>query len=161
MAGCRVILSANGQYLINPTTSQQEGAKLDLIVAATDDAVMVEGEGAEASEEDVRCDLMAMMRLNSALKVQNKMVKKVGEKNCHLRFLRLTQISFQTSLISVLRTSIGVYLVPINMSVKIGIVRLKRQVLDALYAKDPSLEGREGEIIGYLERFIEVLSKLV
>ena len=50
IAGCRVSL-IDGEYRINASFEARKGAKLNLVVAATADAVtMVEGEGEEASE---------------------------------------------------------------------------------------------------------------
>ena len=43
---------ADGQYLLNPTAAQQDGSKLDLVVAGTAEGVlMVESEAQELSEE--------------------------------------------------------------------------------------------------------------
>ena len=48
------VAKINGQYVINPPTSQLKSATLDLIVAASaKDICMVEGEMEEASEEEV------------------------------------------------------------------------------------------------------------
>jgi len=48
------VAKINGQYVINPPTSQLKNATLDLIVAASaKDICMVEGEMEEASEEEV------------------------------------------------------------------------------------------------------------
>uniref|UniRef100_A0A7V3RGT5 Polyribonucleotide nucleotidyltransferase n=1 Tax=candidate division WOR-3 bacterium TaxID=2052148 RepID=A0A7V3RGT5_UNCW3 len=53
VAGVRVGL-LDGKYIINPTLSQQENCKINLVVAATKNAVvMIEGGAKEASEEEV------------------------------------------------------------------------------------------------------------
>lgn len=58
-----------GVYMINPTVSEMEGCELDLIVAGTNDSiVMVEGEMHEVSEEEF---LDAMIEAHKAIKVLN------------------------------------------------------------------------------------------
>ena len=51
--GCvRVGLDADGQFILNPSFPQQQESPLDLIVAASDDAIaMVEAGASEVSEE--------------------------------------------------------------------------------------------------------------
>jgi len=61
------VARVNGEYLVNPTTSQIEMADLDIIVAATmDNIVMVEGEGSEVQEADL---LKAIQVAHDAIKV--------------------------------------------------------------------------------------------
>lgn len=58
----------NGEYVVNPTLSQNKEADLDLIVAATmDNILMVEGEMKEVSEDDM---LEAIKVAHEAIKVQ-------------------------------------------------------------------------------------------
>ncbi len=54
------IIEKNGGYIINPTKEQEEGAKLNIVMAAKRDAiVMVEGEANEASEAEISAALKA------------------------------------------------------------------------------------------------------
>ena len=58
----------NGQYVINTPLPEVEGAELDLIVAATEENIMmVEGEMKEVSEE---CMLGALKAAHEAIKIQ-------------------------------------------------------------------------------------------
>lgn len=58
----------DGEFVINPTISQNENADLDLIVAASlDNIMMVEGEMNEASEADM---LKAIKIAHTAIKIQ-------------------------------------------------------------------------------------------
>ncbi|ELR73383.1 Polyribonucleotide nucleotidyltransferase [Fulvivirga imtechensis AK7] len=58
----------NGEYVVNPTLSQNKESDLDLIVAATmDNILMVEGEMKEVSEDDM---LEAIKVAHEAIKVQ-------------------------------------------------------------------------------------------
>ncbi|MDO4956448.1 MAG: polyribonucleotide nucleotidyltransferase [Bacteroidales bacterium] len=60
----------NGEYVIDPTFEQLEGADMDLMVAATyDNIMMVEGEMKEVSEQDL---LGALKAAHEAIKVHCK-----------------------------------------------------------------------------------------
>ena len=59
-----------GQYKINPTRAEIEGADLDFIIAATQDNIMmVEGEAKECSEEDL---VKALEVAHDAIRIQIK-----------------------------------------------------------------------------------------
>lgn len=48
------VARVNGEFIVNPTRTQQAGADMDFIIAATNDNIMmVEGESKECSEEDI------------------------------------------------------------------------------------------------------------
>ena len=80
LGACRVAL-VDGEYIINPTYEQTEGAKLEVIVAATADAVtMVEGTGDEASEDEfVNAIIAGHEAIKPIIKVQDEFRKKVGK----------------------------------------------------------------------------------
>ncbi|MBV9849231.1 MAG: polyribonucleotide nucleotidyltransferase [Armatimonadetes bacterium] len=79
--GCvRVGLDADGQFLLNPTYDQQQESSLDLIVAATEEAIaMVEAGASEVTEEQM---LAAMDFAHDACKklcaLQRELAEKVG-----------------------------------------------------------------------------------
>ena len=79
IAGCRVAL-IDGEYVINPTFEQIQSAKLELVVAATEDAVtMVEGQGDEASEAEMIDGIIAAHEaIKPIIKLQRDLQKKVG-----------------------------------------------------------------------------------
>jgi len=71
----------NGEYIINPTYNQIEEGELDLVVAGTEDAVvMVEG-GANEVSEDVLLEGIefAQNYIKTIIEVQKELVKKVGK----------------------------------------------------------------------------------
>jgi polyribonucleotide nucleotidyltransferase len=81
IAGCR-IGRVKGEYLINPTFDQLEESDLEVILAASQDAlVMVEGGAWEVSEAEM---LEALRRGHEAIKaviaIQNELAKKLGRK---------------------------------------------------------------------------------
>ncbi|WP_035757657.1 polyribonucleotide nucleotidyltransferase [Hugenholtzia roseola] len=74
----RVIQDAKGDYLVNPNLSQMEGARLDLIVAATEENIMmVEGESKEVSETEL---LEALKVVHQAIQVQCRAQKALAQK---------------------------------------------------------------------------------
>jgi polyribonucleotide nucleotidyltransferase len=80
IAAVRVGYSEDGEYLINPTFQQLETSSLNLIVAASDEAVvMVEAGAKEVSEEVV---LEAIFRAHEEIKkiiaVQREMIAEIG-----------------------------------------------------------------------------------
>jgi polyribonucleotide nucleotidyltransferase len=79
-AGVRVARLA-GQFVVNPTFSQRAEADLDLVVAANRDAiVMVEGNGAEVSEDVIVDALMfAHQAAQPLLDLQEKLRAAVGK----------------------------------------------------------------------------------
>lgn len=65
------IARVNGQFIVNPTITEMEGCELDLMVAGTNDSiVMVEGEMQQVSEEEF---LDAMIEAHKAIKTLNDM----------------------------------------------------------------------------------------
>ncbi|MGK7391571.1 MAG: polyribonucleotide nucleotidyltransferase [Candidatus Cyclobacteriaceae bacterium M2_1C_046] len=75
------VAKVDADYIINPTKEQKSRATIDLIVAGNiNDIVMVEGEMAEASEEDM---LVALKHAQDAIKkqceLQKELEKEVGK----------------------------------------------------------------------------------
>jgi polyribonucleotide nucleotidyltransferase len=80
IAAVRVGLTPEGDYLINPTFQQLEESRLDLVVAGSDEAVvMVEAGAQEVSEEEI---LEAIHRGHEAIKklvaLQNELIAEVS-----------------------------------------------------------------------------------
>jgi polyribonucleotide nucleotidyltransferase len=76
----RVIQNAKGEYQINPNLSQMEGARLDLIVAATEENIMmVEGECKQVSEGELLEALkVAHQAIRPQCRAQKELAQKVG-----------------------------------------------------------------------------------
>lgn len=69
------VAQVDGQYLINPSSTQLKNARLDLIVAASSrDILMVEGSCAEVSEEEI---LEALKKAHEAIRVQVQVQKEL------------------------------------------------------------------------------------
>ena len=72
----------NGQYILNPTTSELKDSELELVVAGTADAVlMVESEAAQLSEEVMLGAVMfGHQQMQVAIKAINELVAEAGTK---------------------------------------------------------------------------------
>lgn len=67
----------NGEYIVNPTTSELANADMDMIVAGTlDNIMMVEGEMHEVSEDDM---LKAIEVAHAAIKVHCQVLAELGK----------------------------------------------------------------------------------
>lgn len=80
IAGCQVC-RVDGQFKINPTLADIERADLSLVVAASEDAVvMVEGEALEAKEADLVAAIeFAHRAMQPVIQLQKEMQKKCGK----------------------------------------------------------------------------------
>ena len=80
IAGCRVG-RIDGKFIVNPSIDQQLDGDLNLVVAASDSAVvMVEGEAEEASEEDVLAAIQfAFDAVQPVIQIQKDLMAKVGK----------------------------------------------------------------------------------
>jgi len=80
IAGCRVG-RINGQLVINASSIDMEASDIDMIVAATEDAVvMVEGGAQEASEKDmIGAILHAFNAMQPVIKAQKELQKMAGK----------------------------------------------------------------------------------
>ncbi|UCB45486.1 MAG: polyribonucleotide nucleotidyltransferase [Spirochaetota bacterium] len=90
----------DGNYIVNPTFDQIEESKLDLVVAGTEDAiVMVEGGGAEVSEDELLDGLsFAESYIREIVKVQEELVSKCGKPKIEVK-----EVPFDNQLIEAVR----------------------------------------------------------
>jgi polyribonucleotide nucleotidyltransferase len=76
--------SINGEFICNPTMAQKEESDLDLIVAGTEDSIlMVEG-GAKAASEDFMLEALAFAQTN--IRVVTDLQKKIVEEAAPKKF---------------------------------------------------------------------------
>lgn len=80
LAGCRVG-RIDGQFVINSSSDDMDNSDIDMIIAATEDAVvMVEGGGDEVSEKDLADAIQfAHDALKPIIHIQNELREKVGQ----------------------------------------------------------------------------------
>ncbi|MFO7735710.1 MAG: polyribonucleotide nucleotidyltransferase [bacterium] len=76
IAGCRII-KKEGDFIINPSSSEEEDAELNIVMAGDENSIMmVEGKADEASEEDV---VKALELGHEAIKPLLKIQHELGE----------------------------------------------------------------------------------
>ncbi|HTU71755.1 MAG TPA: polyribonucleotide nucleotidyltransferase [Candidatus Baltobacteraceae bacterium] len=81
VAGVRVGRDENGNYICNPTLPQYESGGMDIVIAGTDEAIMmVEGGGHEISEDDFLGAVeFAHKEIKKIVKAINQLAKKAGK----------------------------------------------------------------------------------
>jgi polyribonucleotide nucleotidyltransferase len=81
VAAVRVGRDESGNYICNPTLAQYETGGMDIVIAGTDEAIMmVEGGGHEISEEDFLGAVeFAHKEIKKIVKAINQLAKKVGK----------------------------------------------------------------------------------
>jgi polyribonucleotide nucleotidyltransferase len=81
VAAVRVGRDENGDYLCNPTLPQYESGGMDIVIAGTDEAIMmVEGGGNEISEDDFLGAVeFAHKEIKKIVKAINQLAKKAGK----------------------------------------------------------------------------------
>ncbi|HET9029934.1 MAG TPA: polyribonucleotide nucleotidyltransferase [Candidatus Aquilonibacter sp.] len=81
VAAVRVGRDENGKFICNPTLPQYETGGMDIVIAGTDDAIMmVEGGGNEISEEDFLGAVeFAHGEIKKIVKAINQLAKKAGK----------------------------------------------------------------------------------
>jgi polyribonucleotide nucleotidyltransferase len=151
IGGCRVAL-VDGEYLINPTFEQTAAAKLSLVVAATEDAVtMVEGQGEEASEEEMIDGIIAAHEaIKPIIKLQKELRKKVGKTKLEVEEKKIDDELYRKVFEVSIDGLADALSVPEKTSRKKAVSEVCSRVIAALIDEDESLEGRTGEIKEYL-----------
>ncbi|MGB0647452.1 MAG: polyribonucleotide nucleotidyltransferase, partial [Bradymonadia bacterium] len=151
VAACRVAL-IDGEYVINPSSESIENAKLELIVAATEDAVtMVEGEGKEASEtEMIEAIVAAHEAIKPICKMQRDLSKKAGKDKWEVVEPEM-DVALYEQILDLAVDGLGDASFVVEKSArKDAIKRVYEGVFAQLVEKDEELEDRKDEIYGYL-----------
>jgi polyribonucleotide nucleotidyltransferase len=153
IGGCRVAL-VDGEYLINPTFEQTAKAKLSLIVAATEDAVtMVEGEGDEASEEEmIDAIIAAHEAIKPIIKLQRDLQKKVGKAKQEVTVEKTDADLYMQVVEASVDDLADALSIPTKTERKAAISSTCKEIIAGLVAEDSALEERTSEIKKYLER---------
>ncbi|MCB9543959.1 MAG: polyribonucleotide nucleotidyltransferase [Myxococcales bacterium] len=153
MAGCRVAL-IDGEYRINPPRAALADARLNLIVAATRDAVtMVEGEGKEASEEEmIEAIITAHEAIKPIIDLQKKIVAQVGQPKLPVESKDIDVDLFTRVIDLSLDELADALAVREKHARRDALSAASKKVVAALVAEDPANELRAGEIKEYLHQ---------
>ena len=151
VGACRVAL-IDGEYVINPPSESIADAKLELIVAATADAVtMVEGEGKEASEEEM---IDAIVAAHEAIKpicaMQAQLAEKAGKDKWEVVEPETDYELYEKLLDLTVDGLSDASFVAEKSARKEAINRVYEAAFTQLVEKDESFADRKDEIYGYL-----------
>jgi len=152
-AACRVCL-IDGQYVINPPFAAHERARLNLVVAATQDAVlMVEGEGKEANEaEMVEAIVAAHEAIKPIIKLQQTLVSQVGKTKRPIEPVSVDAGLFHKVVDLGLDPMADALAITSKKDRSKAVGEVATRVIGTLVAEDASLETRIEEIKEYLHR---------
>ncbi len=155
VAGCRVAL-VNGEYIVNPTYAQVENAKLSVIVAASEAAVMmVEGEGKEASEQEmVDAIYTAHEAIKPVLVLQEQLRAKLGKAKQAAEPESLDIDLFHKVIDLSVDQLADAAQIKNKAARKAGISAAKKATFEALIAEDAAYADRDKEIGKYLDRVL-------
>ena len=132
----------NGQFVVNPTADQREGSDLDLLVAGTDEAlVMVECGAQEVQEADmVKALEFGHTQIKALVKLQNELRAKVGKPKMTATKAELSQDVYQ----KVAKKYAERLMAALTMKVKIEsykvIDALKKECVTEFAAEKPELK---------------------
>ncbi|MGC6417227.1 MAG: polyribonucleotide nucleotidyltransferase [Bradymonadia bacterium] len=153
IAGCRVAL-IDGEYVINPTFEQIQSAKLELVVAATEDAVtMVEGQGDEASESEMIDGIIAAHEaIKPIIKLQRDLQKKVGRPKQEVKVETVDDALYERVVEVSLDDLFDALAIPTKTERKAAVSAACASAMETIVGDDEALAERKGEISGYLDR---------
>lgn len=146
----------NGQFMVNPTTDQRAESDLDLLVAGTEEAlVMVECGAQEVQEADmVKALEFGHAQIKALVKIQKELRAKVGKPKMAAVKKELNQDVYK----QVAATYAERLMAALTMKVKIdsykAIDALKKECVTALAAEKPELKA---DVVGSFDLLKETL----
>ncbi|MBB5015193.1 polyribonucleotide nucleotidyltransferase [Rehaibacterium terrae] len=139
---------ANGQYLLNPTTTELQGSQLDLVVAGTANAVlMVESEAKELSEDVMLGAVMFGHRqMQAVIQAINEFAAEVGVKHWDWQ-----PPAKNEAMIAALRAAVGnrlseAFQIRDKLQRRDAISALKKEVIESLKAQAEENGWSAGEM---------------
>ncbi|HEY4643585.1 MAG TPA: polyribonucleotide nucleotidyltransferase [Bacteroidota bacterium] len=145
----------NGEMIVNPTRSQLEGSDMDIVVAGSDDSiVMVEGEAKEITENDL---IKAIEYAHEAIKKINSAIREVA-RECGKPKREFQPQEMNADLVRDVEEAAARRISELNRSVQAKEERknsreaLEKEVQDLLAEKYPEQQKSISEILHELER---------
>ncbi len=146
----------NGEYLLNPATSELEGSDLDLVVAGTENAVlMVESEAKLLSEEVMLgAVVFGHQQMQAAIKAINELAAEAGRKDFSWQ-----PPAVDSSLEDAVRAAVGnrlqdAFQIQDKLERRDAIAAIKDEVRESL-AEQIEANGWSGEAIGAVFKDME------
>jgi len=148
---------ANNEFIVNPTMKQLEDCSLNMVVAGTEEGiVMIEAVGAEVEEEKiVEGVTIAQETINKIIAIQKDLFKKLDLKKREFKAKEIDQSNFEK-----IKKDISSSL---SQAIQIKIKKSREEetnkILDSLLSQIP--EENESEINETKEIFFRIQKKLV
>ena len=159
MAGAR-LGRVDGQFVLNPTTEELKRSDMDIVLAASRDAVvMVEGEAKLVKEQDLIDDLnRAHKAIQPLIDAQEELVKLAGKAKTEFipkqddpeLFAYVEDLAIKSGMEDALRTPDKLLRKDARKAVKDKVKAL--MATDERYADDPAAQAAIGEVLEHLEK---------
>ena len=159
VAGAR-LGRVDGQFVLNPTTEELKGSDMDIVLAASRDAVvMVEGEAKLVKEQDLIDGLnWAHKAIQPLIDAQEELVKLAGKPKAEFTpkqddpelFAYVEDLAIKSGMEDALRTPDKLLRKDARKAVKDKVKAL--MATDERYAEDPVAQAAIGEILEHLEK---------
>jgi len=132
----------NGEFVVNPTTAQREGSDLDLLVAGTDEAlVMVECGAQEVQEADmVKALEFGQQQIRILVKLQQELQAKVGKTKMVPVKTELNQDVYKQVTAAYAEKLFAALTMKVKIDSYKAIDALKKEAVKALTADKPELK---------------------
>jgi len=146
----------DGEFVINPTLSQQERSLIDIKVAGTEEAVLMVEAGAAEAPEDIILEAIKIghQALQSFIQVQKEMAEKVGKPKMQVPLYQVPEATLK----AVAERVEG----PIKEILNQNLIKAERnEALDALLEQLTMELGPEHSPQDIKEAFFQVLKEIV
>ncbi|MFT5574784.1 MAG: polyribonucleotide nucleotidyltransferase [Bermanella sp.] len=157
IGGARVGYTAENGYMLNPTYSELEGSELNMVVAGTEDAVlMVESEAAELTEDQMLgAVLFAHQEMQAVIKVINELVAEAGKPKWEVEVAE-ANTSLLAAVAESYKTGLGeAYRITDKMERYGKVGELRKQAIAALAGEDSEFSADDvSGVFGKLEKQI-------
>ena len=146
----------NGEYVLNPTFSQLEQSDLELVVAGTDDAVLMVESEANILSEDVM--LGAVMyghkELQTVINAVNELAAEVGKPRWEWTPAEVNEALEQQVAAAFEQPLSDAYKISEKLSRQQAVGELRTKAIEEISAEDGPTEGEVAEQFGRLEKRI-------
>ena len=151
MGACRVAL-IGGEYVINPPLDVLENADVNLIVAATESAVtMVEGEGKEASEEQmIDAIIAAHEAIKPIIEMQKTFQAEVGKTKRETTPKEIDNELLERVIDVAADELAEVCFIPQKQERYAAVKDVSNKAIEAIVGDDEEMAARSGEISDYI-----------
>ena len=152
LAGVRVGMKNDGSFVINPSLTQQQDCRINLVVAGTRDSiVMIEGGANEVTEQDIVTALkFAQPEITRIIEIEEKMREAIGKKK-----IESVEPFIEEVLAAEIKTAIGdeinqIFLFKEKTAREEAKYQLIKNLADKLSEKDENIEMKVNWVVSEL-----------